>query len=212
MADGICMENTRTYSFVRVLTGLALNVFLPVRYIGKEKLTVKPPYILISNHVHALDPAVLAYITPREQCFFLGKKELGKHRPIRAFMNRMHVILVDRHHTDMEAMRTCMKVLKNGRILIIFPEGTRHHEGQMEHIENGTAMIALRGKVPLIPVYIDRPLHLFRRVTARIGGPIPTEDLAAAGINSGTCEQLNERMRETFRAMIAGAEEEKKKK
>ncbi len=206
MAEGLFMTRTRTYQVLRGICWLCFHTVLPVRYHGLEKLKDKPPFIMISNHVSALDPAVVAYPVKKEQTFFLGKKELGEKKIIRWIMDRMHVILVDRHHTDMEAMRTCMKVLREGHVLVIFPEGTRHHEGQMEQIENGTSLIALRGRVPILPMYIDKPLHFFRRVNAWIGDPILTEDLASEGINTTTCGKMNDRMRETFRRMIAEAE------
>ena len=77
-------------------------------------------------------------------------------------LNRAHCIFVDRHATDMNAMRNCMKAIKMKKILLIFPEGTRHHEGQMEQIETGTALIAMRTKAPIIPIYIDRKLKIGR--------------------------------------------------
>ncbi len=206
MADGVFMTRTKTYQFLRGICCFCFHTVLPVRYHGLEKIKDNPPFIMISNHVSALDPAVVAYPAKKEQAFFLGKKELGRNKILRWIMNRMHVILVDRHHTDMEAMRTCMKVLRDGHILVIFPEGTRHHEGQMEQIENGTSLIALRVRVPIIPIYIDKPLRFFRRVNAWIGDPIPTEDLAAEGINATTCEKMNDRMREMFRGLIADVE------
>ncbi len=211
MADGIIMKKTWTYRLMKGITWLCFHTVLPVRYHNPEKLKGSPPFIIISNHVSALDPAVLAYPLRHEQAFFLGKKELGKNRVLRWLMNHMHVILVDRHHADMEAMRTCMKVLRESHPLVIFPEGTRHHEGQMEQIENGTSLLALRGKVPIIPVYIDKPLHFFRVVNAWIGDPIPTEDLISKGVNADTCEEMNDRMRQVFRNMIAEAEKKGKK-
>ena len=51
----------------------------------------------------------------------------------------------------MAAMRNCMKAVKMKKILLIFPEGTRHHEGQMEHIESGASLIAMRSGAPIIP-------------------------------------------------------------
>ena len=97
------------------------------------------------------------------------------------------------------------------KVLIIFPEGTRHHEGQMQPIENGTSLIVMRGKAPLIPVYLDRPLHIFRRVNAWVGEPIGYEDLLSQGVNRDTCDALNERMRDTFRRMQAEASGTKNK-
>ena len=103
-------------------------------------------------------------------------------------------------------MRACMKAIKMKKVLLIFPEGTRHHEGQMEHIEAGTALIAMRSKAPVIPIYFDQKLKPFRITNLYVGEEIPYDDLLERGINAETCEEMNERMREAFRNMIRNAE------
>ena len=207
MADNETLEKkVALYEVGRAVAGFMFHTLLPVRYHGVEKLRDREaPYVLIANHVHALDPIVVAYPVKRYQTVFLAKKELAKNAFIERLLKKLHCILVDRHNTDMEAMRACMKTLRNGQVLVIFPEGTRHHEGQMEQIESGASLIVMRGKAPVVPVYIDRPLRLLRPVHAWIGDPIPYEDLLAKGINVETCGEMNERMRDTFRKMIAEA-------
>ncbi len=200
------------YEILRVLALAAFHTVLPVSIIHLEKLKMGPPMILIANHQHALDPVAMAMAFPKEQVVFLGKKELGKTAWLRNLLARVHCILVDRHNTDMEAMRACMKAVKMKKILLIFPEGTRHHEGQMEHIENGTSLIALRSKAPIVPMYIDQPLKLFRRTRIYAGDPIPCADLLEEGINTETCDKMNMRIRETFRHMIRDAEKKSQKK
>ena len=204
--DQLVEKDTGIYQFGRFLLSIVFRSFLPVRYHGAEKLRDREaPFVLIANHVHALDPLILAYPIKKQQCFFLAKKELAKNGLAHRLLLNLHCIFVDRHSTDMEAMRNCMKALKMNKVLVIFPEGTRHHEGQMEHIENGTSLIVMRGRTPVVPVYLDRPLRLFRRVNAWVGDPIPYEDLLSRGINVDTCEEMNGRMRETFREMIRTA-------
>ncbi len=200
------------YEVLRVVVIILFHTIMPVRFHNRERLDQAPPYLMIANHRHALDPVVMAMGVRHEQLVFLGKKELGKNRFARWFLAKMHCILVDRHNTDMEAMRACMKAIKLKKILLIFPEGTRHHEGQMEHIENGTSLIALRAKAPIVPIYFEQKLKLFRVTNLYVGEPIPFEDLAAEGINTETCEKMNERMRETFRTMIREVEEKQAKK
>ena len=200
--DPVTEKKSIIYEIARVLAAVVFNTFLPARCIHREKLDAEAPYVVIANHRHALDPVAMAYFIRKRQIVFLGKKELGKGKLVTNILTRMHCILVDRHNTDMNAMRSCMKAVKMKKILLIFPEGTRHHEGQMEQIESGTAMIALRSKAPIIPIYFDRKLSLFRRTNLIVGDPIPTEDLQAEGINTETCEKMNERLRETFRAMV----------
>lgn len=205
MSEALKKKRTFLYSFVK---GLAVTVFhtvAPVRYVHRERLNLEAPYMIIANHQHWCDPAILAVPVSGTQAVFLGKKELAATPFLKKVLVNMHCILVDRHKRDMEAMRACNQALRDGRILIVFPEGTRHHEGQMEQIENGTALLALRGKVPLVPVFIDRPFGAFHVTSAYVGEPIPYGDLLERGIDTETCEALNERMRETFRAMIREA-------
>ena len=190
------------YEVARALAIVLFHTVMPIRFHHRERLTQDPPFVLIANHRHALDPIVMAMGIPKKQIVFLAKKELGKTKFTRNIMTRLHCILVDRHNVDMEAMRSCMKAVKMKKILLIFPEGTRHHEGEMEQIETGTALIAMRSKAPVIPIYFDRKLSFFKETNLYVGEPIPYDDLLAEGINTDTCERMNERMRETFRKMI----------
>ena len=204
MVETLTEKRSWLYPTARVAANILFHTVMPVKLHNAEVLKgTEPPFIIIANHHHALDPVVMAMAVKKHECAFLGKKELGKNRLMRWLLAHLHCILVDRHNTDMEAMRSCMKALKMSMPLVIFPEGTRHHDGEMEQIENGTALIALRGKAPVIPMYFDRKMGFFRRTHLYTGEPIPTEDLRAEGINTVTCEKMNERMRETFRKMVA---------
>ena len=191
------------YEITRVLAIILFHTLMPVCFHNRERLQQDPPFILIANHRHALDPIVMAMGIPKKQIVFLAKKELGKTPFTQQLMTRLHCILVDRHNVDMEAMRSCMKAVKMKKILLIFPEGTRHHEGQMEQIESGTPLIAMRSKAPVVPIYFDRKLSWFRVTHLYVGEPIPYADLLEKGINTETCEEMNERMRQTFRKMIS---------
>ena len=204
--EPVTEKRTITYEVVRVLANIIFHTIMPVRFHHKERLERERPYIMIANHNHALDPVPMAMAVKHDQLVFLGKKELGKKPWIRRLLTRLHVILVDRHNVDMEAMRACMKAIKMKKVLLIFPEGTRHHEGQMEHIEAGTALIAMRSKAPVIPIYFDQKLKPFRITNLYVGEEIPYDDLLERGINAETCEEMNERMREAFRNMIRNAE------
>lgn len=191
------------YSLLRPVAGVLLKVFLPVKYHGLERLELDPPYILIGNHTSMMDPVIMGVPVKKHQITFIGKKELCKNKLIAAFFKSMHMIPVDRHNSDMEAMRACMRVTREGGILGIFPEGTRHHEGLMTQMESGTGLIALRSRVPVIPVYITGKLALFRRLHVYIGEEIPTADLREEGVNRETCEKLMARITETYARMQA---------
>ena len=83
--ETVAEKDTGIYRAARVFAWILFHFFMPVRYHGVEKLKDRePPFVLISNHRHALDPLILAYPVP-SQCFFLGKKELAKN----AFLQKL---------------------------------------------------------------------------------------------------------------------------
>ena len=190
------------YAFLKTLAWILFHTLMPVKCHHRERLDAEAPYVLIANHQHALDPLAMAIFIPGRQICFLGKKELGKNKLANRLLTSAHVIFVGRGEADMAAMRNCMKAIRMKKILLIFPEGTRHHQGQMEEIQNGTSLIAMRSGAPIVPIYIDRKLRFFRRTNMYVGEPIGYGDLLEKGINTETCEAMNERFRNVFRQMI----------
>ena len=196
------------YSIVLPIAQALFKTILPVKFHGLEHVrSLEAPYILMANHTTMLDPFMMAAAIPKYQIRFIGKKELWKIKPFAWFANNIKAIPVDRHNTDMEAMRACMRVTREGHVLGIFPEGTRHHKGLMTELESGVAMIALRSKVPLVPVYIAGKLGLFRTLHVYVGEPILMDDLREMGINTETCGMLLGRITQTYAALDAARPE-----
>ena len=194
-------ERTFWYTVARIVSFITTRVIAPVRYHHIERIrAMSAPAIIISNHQSALDPLVLGWVCPYE-IRFLGKRELEGNPVTRYLMNQLHMIPVNRKETDIAAMRACVRALKEGAVLGIFPEGTRHLSSLMETVESGVSLLALRSGVPLLPVYIDGKLKPFRRNLAVIGESLPYEDLVRQGAGADTAEQLSQRIRETFFAL-----------
>lgn len=193
------------YKFARVAAAVLFHTLGPVKYEGLENIPADAPYIMIGNHTSFMDPVLMA-VPVKQEITFLGKKELVENKFARYVLLNMHMIMVDRHNSDMEAMRACTKALRNGEILGIFPEGTRHHKGLMEEMESGVGLIALRANVPLVPVYINRKYKLFRRTRCIVGKPIDFSDLRAQGVNKDTCQALLERITATYAVMEKDAQ------
>ena len=186
-------ERTFLFTLARAFAHLML-LFYPTRYHGLENIPTEAPFILISNHKHWFDPLLIAVKIRAFEVRFLGKKELGKAKIAHYVLQKLHMILVDRHNSDMAAMRSCVNVIRQGHVLGIFPEGTRCKETTMEHIESGAAFIALRCKAPLVPVLIERPCKLFRKNDVWFGKPLEVQDLYAEEINTETVARLMDRM------------------
>lgn len=191
------------YTIGKTLATVLFKTFLPVRYHNRERLCLEPPFVVIGNHYSMFDPVIVGVGVKKHQVRFIGKKELWGNKLVAALFNNMNMIPVDRHNSDMEAMRACMRVTREGNILGIFPEGTRHHKGLMEELESGVGLIALRSRVPLVPVYIAGKVGLFRTLHVYVGEPIPTEDLLEQGVDKETCELLLKRITQTYAEMDA---------
>ena len=191
-------KRNKAYAFVQFLANVLSHTIMPVTFHNREQLNMDAPYILIANHQSMLDPLYISYACKKHEIRWLGKKEIAKMPVICWFAKKMNMIHVDRHNTDMAAMRQCMGAVKNGEVLGIFPEGTRHQPDLMHEVESGTAFIALRAGVPLLPVYTTRRISFFRRAHTYVGQPMDISDLKAQGMNTETVETLCKRIQETF--------------
>ena len=190
------------YAFIVAIASFLFHTFLPVKYHHIERAQLDAPYIVIGNHLSMLDPIIVGYGCRRHQIRYLGKADLTEN-PILAFLFRsVHMISVRRYNTDMKALRACLKVLKDGHVLGIFPEGTRYKEGIMEDLEGGAAMIALQSGVPILPVYIQSKLKWFRTSHCYFGEVFTVSDIKAKGINKNTAGEVMERIRGIYQNLV----------
>ena len=192
-------ERTAIYTLARIIFGFLFHTIFPLRFHNAQIVEeMQPPYIIMANHRSFADPMALAIKVKRYEIRFIGKRELAHGRLKSWLFSGLHMILVSRHATDMAAMRQCMQTLKEGHILGIFPEGTRHQPEMMQEVESGTAIIALRARVPLLPVYIDGKIRPFHITHIYYGKPMELDDLYAQGVNNDTAHQLCQRIHDVF--------------
>lgn len=195
-------ERTAIYTVARIIFGFLFHTIFPLRFHNAQIVEeMQPPYIIMANHRSFADPMALAIKVKRYEIRFIGKRELAHGRLKSWLFSGLHMILVSRHATDMAAMRQCMQTLKEGHILGIFPEGTRHQPEMMQKVESGTTIIALRTRVPLLPVYIDGKIRPFHITHIYYGKPMELDDLYAQGVNNDTAHQLCQRIHDVFYAM-----------
>lgn len=195
---------TFVYKLADALSQFLFYTFFPVKYHHAERVQqIDAPFILIGNHNSMLDPLLVGWKCRRYQIRYLGKKELTQNPILKWLFKQLLMIPVDRHNMDMTAVRACLKTLKEGHALGIFPEGTRHKEGVMQDLESGVAMIALRGNAPMLPVYVSGKPRFLRRVHCYYGEPISVAELAQSGVSKDNCEKLLAIIRQTYQDMVA---------
>ena len=145
-----------------------------------KKIPLKGPYIVAINHINFLEvPMIFTHLLPRKVVGIV-KKETWKGGLIKWVANKWKAISVDRKGETTETFRQSRKVLRDGYFLIIAPEGTRNQDGKLREGKAGVISIALRSKVPIIPVAhfggedVIQNLRSFRRTkfTFKVGTPI----------------------------------------
>ena len=169
------MEN-RFYFICRALVIPLLHFLFPFRVTGRENIPAEGAAILCSNHVCMMDPLFIATST-RRYVRYISKKELFENRFLGWLFRHLGMFPVARGGSDMNAMRTMISVLKEGGVLGIFPQGHRYKRDDNHTLESGAAIIALRARVPVIPIHVRGPVRLFRRNEVRIGKPVMLDDL-----------------------------------
>lgn len=166
------------YSFLRNCARLFYIIVYKIIVIGAENIpTAKGGYIIASNHVSNNDPPVVG-ITFKGKYTFMAKEELFHKNPIFTWLiTRLGAFPVKRGAKDgAQAIEKALESLKNGRIFVIFPEGTRSKDGELGRAKSGVTLIAAQAKAPVVPVFIKYGRKKFRReIQISIGEMIPAE-------------------------------------
>ena len=150
------------------LSGL-YHIFYRVKITGN--VPEKGSYILCANHINYLDAAAIVLLNKRK-VYFVAKEDLFRFKILNWLAHLFDIIPIKRNMQDMEAMKRCLKVLKNGDLLGIFPEGTRKGLAKNGKAKNGAAYMAIKTGKPVIPVGIHGSFKPFSKVYINYGEPI----------------------------------------
>lgn len=128
-------------------------------------------YILCCNHINYFDAAAIVLFNKRK-VNFVAKEDLFEYEALRWLGHLFDAIPIKRDMQDIEAMKRCLKVLKNGELLGIFPEGTRKGMEKNVKAKNGAAFMAIKSKAKVIPIGIHGTFKPFSKVYVNYGQPI----------------------------------------
>ena len=150
------------YKIFKMLCRFWFGTILGTKVIGLENIPKDGAFILTANHVSNWDPPFLGTFMGREVCY-MGKEELFKNPIMAAICRGLHVFPVKRGAADKTAIKTAVKILKDGKCLGIFPEGTRSKTGKLGKAEPGVSLIAAMTKAPIIPAAIVNTEKIFSK-------------------------------------------------
>jgi 1-acyl-sn-glycerol-3-phosphate acyltransferase len=160
------------------------RLYFRVRIEGKENIPKEGGYIIVANHISFLDPLLICTIVPRI-IHYLTYAIYYYARPLHWFCKRVYCIPIKKDGKDISGLKKALRLLKSGELIGIFPEGERSQTGQLQQPEPGVALIALRAKVPILPVGIRGAYEAFPRgakfpkpqqITITFGKPFRIDD------------------------------------
>lgn len=162
------------YSFAKTVVYAALKPIYRFEVIGAENFPKEGGILLCSNHIEALDPPVVGINAPRP-VNFMAKEELFHIPILKSILPGVRAFPVKRGMSDRDALRRAIKLLKDGEVVGLFPEGTRSKDGTLGKGFSGAGFFALRGEANVVPCAIIGPYKPFRKLKIVFGEMIDIE-------------------------------------
>jgi len=174
------------YSLLWKLAFIIFKVFFGIKIQGRENIPSAGGAILAPNHLSYLDSIVIGLVTPRK-INFVAKEELFKSFPFSLLISNLGAFPLKRKGFDRSSFKRALHILKEGKLLVIFPEGRRRERrGKIDSLQKGAARIALKAGVPLVPIAIQgtdkalpkkRKIARIAKISVIIGKSLPTKKL-----------------------------------
>ncbi|MCM3571684.1 1-acyl-sn-glycerol-3-phosphate acyltransferase [Mesobacillus subterraneus] len=171
------------YSFARSLVNSILSPIYRIEVIGKENIPADGGVLLCANHIDNLDPPVVGITAPRP-VHFMAKEELFSVPVLGKIVPHLNAFPVKRGMSDREALRKGLGILKDGKVLGLFPEGTRSKTGEMGKGLAGAGFFALRSDAHVVPCAIIGPYKAFKKLKVVYGKPIDMESIKEKKLNA----------------------------
>ena len=141
------------YDFCYLTFPVVFKIWLRMEVFGRENIPEEGPVVIASNHLSLLDPPVLGAAATRK-IHFMAKSELFKPVWFGALISKLGAFPVKRGEMDREAIKTGLTILKENKVLAVFPEGTRSKDGTLGRAGGGAFMMGIKRKAQIVPAYI----------------------------------------------------------
>lgn len=172
------------YSFTSTLLRTYFSLFYQLRVYGIENLP-KGEAIIAPNHASFYDPPVIA-ASAKEEFSFLARRTLFDQFFLGSLIRALNSYPVSGTTQDLSSIKLICSLLKEGKKVVIFPEGVRCDDGNLSTIKPGVSMMAFRAEAPIVPVYIDGTFEVWNKnrrfpkwtgkITLVFGKPIYPKD------------------------------------
>jgi 1-acyl-sn-glycerol-3-phosphate acyltransferase len=197
------------YQFGYRLSQVLAGTLFRYRVVHRERIVETGGAILAMNHQSYLDPP-LAGIACRREIHYLARKTLLDWPILGPIFPHLRVIPVDQERADMSALKTVIKLVRAGECTVVFPEGARTLDGQLQPAQPGLGLIIAKTLAPVVPMRIFGAFEAFPRggkprpfrpITLVVGEPIRFTAADLTGGGRELYQRLSERVMERIAAI-----------
>ena len=147
-------ENRPVIRFLQAIDVCFARIYHRVNVHRAHQLPRRGPAIIVSNHISGVDPLLIQAVCPRLIHWMVAKEYTNL--PVLSWVfKQIGAIPVERSGRDLASTRAAMRVLADGNVLGVFPEGRIESSRQLLPFQTGVALMAVKTEVPVFPVYLD---------------------------------------------------------
>ena len=205
-----------SYALVRGLIKLVATLLGRVQVVGAEKIPATGAFVLAPVHRSNVDFALTSVVT-RRPMRYMGKDSIWKSRLLGRFVTMLGAFPVHRGTADRDALRACTEIVAGGSPLVMFPEGTRMSGPLVHELFDGTAYVAAKTGVPIVPMGIGGSEAMMpkgaklpkpTKLVLVIGDPIPAPERTDAGrVPRSAVGELTKRLHAELQDLFDEAQE-----
>ena len=191
------------------LSRLLARLFYGFQIVHRERVIQTGPVILAMNHQSFFDPPLAGNACDRA-IFFLAKKSLMEAPFLRWALPKVNVIPVNLEGGDRSALKALIRILTAGDCALVFPEGTRTPDGNLQPAQPGLGLVIAKTRAPVVPMrifgaYDAWPIHgkirLGPKITIVVGEPIYFSDADLSGHGKDLYGRLSQRVMDAIAAL-----------
>lgn len=185
------------YRCVLAVARFLLLFMFRIRTEGLENVPKAGGVIYAANHKSCHDPIVVA-ATSKRQIAFMGKKELFNFKPFGYILKSLGAFPVNRGKGDVGAVKTGLTILKQEKVMMLFPEGKRIDKGEIVPAKPGVAMFAIHAKVPVVPIKIEGEYRFMHKIKVIYGKPMCFDEYYGQKLTSEEFQVLSQNILDTI--------------
>ena len=173
------------YTFTRFIAFLLFKIFFRVQIFGRKGFPKEGPVIVAPNHTSFLDPIIVGIGAPRKLSY-LARDTLFRLKPFARMLRWIHVSPIKRETGDVNAFKLTLNKLSQGESILIFPEGTRSGDGNLQKPKSGIGFLQDISGTMILPCYVKGSMEAWprhsrfprpRRVSVYFGKPLEFENI-----------------------------------